>query len=130
MQSMKEYAQNRGVSYEAVRKQVKRFGKELEGHITQVNRVQYLDDEAMEFLDQHRQKNPIVLLQSDQQEEIEALRAENTKLLVKIAELQDSLLRERETVKALQEEKIVLLEEWRQTEETKKKSWWGRLFGR
>ena len=39
MISLKDYAKNKGVSYEAVRKQVSRYREELEGHIQKVNRT-------------------------------------------------------------------------------------------
>ena len=54
MVSLKEYAKNKGVSYEAVRKQVNRYKDELKGHISKVNRTQYLDEEAVAFLDSKR----------------------------------------------------------------------------
>lgn len=127
MLSLKEYATNKGISYEAVRKQVKRYKSELEGHISKVNRTQYLDDEAVAFLDTKRQENPVILLQVDKDEEIQRLSNENKRLLLRVAELQDALLREKDTVKELQTEKIALLEA--KQEAVKKKSWWERLFG-
>lgn len=133
MLSLKEYATNKGVSYEAVRKQVKRYKSELEGHISRVNRTQYLDDEAVAFLDTKRQENPVILLQVDKDEEIQRLSNENKMLLLKVTELQDALLREKDTVKELQTEKIALLEAKQEQEQeqeaVKKKSWWERLFG-
>ena len=42
MISLKDYAKNKNVSYEAVRKQVNRYKTELEGHIHKVNRTQYM----------------------------------------------------------------------------------------
>ena len=54
MISIKDYAKNKGVSYEAVRKQVNRYKDELDGHIHKQNRTQYLDDEAVTFLDSKR----------------------------------------------------------------------------
>lgn len=129
MVSIKEYAAQKGVSYEAVRKQVSRYKKELEGHITKVSRTQYLDDEAVAFLDGKRQENPVILLQADKDEEIQRLHDENKALLLKVAELQDALLKEKDTVKELQTEKIALLEAKQEQEAAKRKSWWERLFG-
>lgn len=129
MVSMREYAAQKGVSYEAVRKQVSRYKKELEGHITKVSRTQYLDDEAVAFLDGKRQENPVILLQVDKDEEIQRLHDENKALLLKVAELQDALLKEKDTVKELQTEKIALLEAKQEQEAAKRKSWWERLFG-
>lgn len=120
MISLKDYAKSKNVSYEAIRKQVSRYKVELEGHITKQNRTQYLDDEAVAFLDQKRAENPIVIIESGKEEEIERLTAENKALLLKVAELQDKLLQEKDMVKQLQTEKIELLEQ--KTEP--KKHWW------
>lgn len=110
MISLKEYAKDKNKSYEAIRKQIVRYKKELEGHIVKVNRTQYLDEEAVAFLDTKRAENPIVIIESGKDEEIQRLEAENKTLLLKIAELQDALLREKDSVKLLQDEKIALLE--------------------
>lgn len=111
MITIKDYAKNNGVTYEAVRKQVNRYKNELEGHISKVGRTQYLDDEAVAFLDSKRAENPVVIIQADKDEEIQRLHDENKALLLKIAELQDALLKEKDQVKLLQEDKIKLLEQ-------------------
>lgn len=90
--SIKDYAKARKISYEAARQQVKRYADELAGHITRQNRTQYLDDYAVELLDDHRQQNPVVVINQDRDEEIERLRTENKALLQQIAALQDRLL--------------------------------------
>ena len=110
MISLKDYAREKGVSYEAVRKQVTRYKDELEGHITKENRTQYLDDEAVEFLNHKRATNPVILMEANWDDEFKRLSEENKALLLKVAELQDSLLKEKDEVKLLQEEKILLLE--------------------
>lgn len=121
MVSLKEYAKNKGVSYEAVRKQVNRYKDELKGHITKVNRTQYLDEEAVAFLDSKRAESPIVIMESGKDEEIQRLEMENKALLLKVAELQEALLKEKDQVKLLQNEKIELLEAKNQKAE---KKWW------
>ena len=65
MLSIKDYARDNGVTYEAVRQQVKRYQKELEGHIHQEGRTQYLDDVAVAILNEHRSRNPIVLYNAE-----------------------------------------------------------------
>lgn len=99
--SIKDYAREAGVSYEAVRKQMKRYSEELEGHIHQQGRTQYLDDEAVAFLDQHRLEKPIVVYEAgydrqlrELEDTIAQLRAENedlnkrlTKASEKVSEL-------------------------------------------
>lgn len=90
--SIKDYARARKISYEAARQQVKRYADELAGHISRQNRTQYLDDYAVGLLDDHRQQNPVVVINQDRDEEIERLRTENKALLQQIATLQDRLL--------------------------------------
>lgn len=125
MISIKEYAKNKGVSYEAVRKQVDRYKGELKGHISKVNRTRYLDEEAVEFLDSKRTETPIVIMDHDKDEEILRLEMENKTLLLKVAELQEALLKEKDQVKLLQNEKIELLEVKKNNEE---KKWWQKIF--
>lgn len=124
MISIKDYAKSKNVSYEAVRKQVNRYKKELEGHISKVNRTQYLDDEAVALLDEKRQENPIIIIEADKDERIEQLEAENKTLLLKIATLQEELLKEKDQVKVLQNEKIELLEQ------KKPKGFWNKILGK
>lgn len=121
MVSLKEYAKNKGVSYETVRKQVNRYKDELKGHISKVNRTQYLDEEAVAFLDSKRAESPIIIMESGKDEEIQRLEMENKALLLKVAELQEALLKEKDQVKLLQNEKIELLEAKNQKAE---KKWW------
>ena len=121
MITIKDYAKNNGITYEAVRKQVNRYKSDLEGHISKVGRTQYLDDEAVVFLDSKRAENPVVIIQTNKDEEIQRLHEENKILLLKVAELQDALLKEKDQVKLLQEDKIKLLE---QNNKTSKKRWW------
>lgn len=123
MLSIRDYAKNKGCSYEAVRKQVNRYKAELEGHISKANRTQYLDEYAVEFLDSKRAANPVVVLEIGKDEEIKRLEEENRNLLLKVAELQDALLREKDLVKQLQGEKIQLLEK-KEEQPEEKKTWW------
>ena len=72
--SLKDYAEQKRVSYEAVRQQVIRYKKELGNHIIRDGRQQFLDEEAVAFLDEKRQKNPVTVIQQDKNEQIEALK--------------------------------------------------------
>lgn len=127
MITLKDYAKEHNISYEAVRRSVNRYKEDLEGHIHIEGRTQYLDDEAIEFLDTKRQQNPVVIINQDKDEELERLRSEREALLIRIAELQDSLLKEKDKVAMLQERNIELLEakveEAVETPEVKK-PWW------
>lgn len=90
--SIKSYAKARNISYEAARQQVVRYAEELDGHITRQNRTQYLDDYAVELLDEHRQQNPVVVINQDRDEELKKLRDENKTLMQRVMLLQDELL--------------------------------------
>lgn len=86
MISLKDYAKQNNITYEAVRAQVKRCHQELEEHIVRDGRTQYLDDVAVAFLDERRQKNPVVIYQQSKDEAIEAMRLELEGAYKKIAE--------------------------------------------
>lgn len=70
--SLKEYAKTHSISYEAVRKQVARFQEELSGHIIENGGQRFLDDAAVEFLDNRRDKNPVVFANDSAKAELEA----------------------------------------------------------
>ena len=116
MISFKEYADSHRITYESVRKQVKRYKQDLTGHITVQKRKQYLDDYAVEFLNKRRNKNTVTILNAEAEAESvknEELQAENKQLLYKIAQLQEQLLEaEKEKVKGIEAfAKLPLLEE-------------------
>lgn len=90
--SIKDYAQSKGVSYEAVRQQVVRFRAELGPHIVKKGKTQFLDDDAVAYLDARRQDNPVVIYEKNKDEELERLAAENKSLLVELASVQKQLL--------------------------------------
>ena len=110
--SIKDYALEKGISYEAVRKQVDRYKEELQGHIiTEGIRGRFLDQEAVEFLDNKRMNNPISIYNDNKHEEYEKAIEEGKRLreqLIleqsKVIKLQEQLLQ----IKA-SEEKIKLL---------------------
>lgn len=108
MESIKNYAKARNISYEAARKQVKRYAAELEGHICTQNRTQYLDNYAVELLDSHRQSSPIVIMQQDKDDELQQLRQENKALLQQVAALQDKLLTAQENAIAAAKQTAML----------------------
>lgn len=89
--SLKDYAAQKNISYEAVRQQVVRYKDELAGHVIRDGRQQFLDEEAVAFLDAKRQKNPVAIIQMDKDEQIEDLRLEREQLLHKIAAQADRI---------------------------------------
>ena len=107
--SIKDYAKSRKITYEAARQQVKRYEKELQGHIRKQNRTQYLDDYAVELLDDHRQQSPVVIVNQDRDAELEQLRADKVALLQQVASLQNELIKARDN-EILAAKQTVLLE--------------------
>lgn len=125
--SVKEYAKEHGVTIQAVYQQINRKkNKEfLQGHIFKRDGVKYLDEEAVEYLERQRIHTPSIIMQTEDKERVEQLELENKRLLLKVAELQEELLREKDQVKLLQEEKIVLLEQ----KDKPKTTFWSKFFG-
>lgn len=89
--SLKDYAAQKNISYEAVRQQVVRYKDELGSHVIRDGRQQFLDEEAVAFLDAKRQKNPVAIIQQSKDEAIEDLRNERERLLHKIAAQADEI---------------------------------------
>lgn len=124
MITIKDYAKQKGVSYEAIRKQIKRYEDELEGHLIKQNRFLMLDDEAVQFLDSKRSENPVIVYEQNKDEELEQLRHENKVLLIQMNTVQDQLgkvqqklIAEMNTTKLLTQEKVQYLEYKAQSEQ-------------
>ncbi len=124
MITLKQYAQKKNVSYEAVRKQVARYREDLGEHLYKKNRTQYLDEEGEAFLDEKRASNPIVIVEHDKDEQIENLKSENEALKVKIMQLQDQIISRDDKILELSDK--VLLLATKEPEETvdEAKKWW------
>ena len=84
MISLKEYAKKKGITYEAVRKQVVRYKEELGEHLFKNNNTQFLDEEGEAFLDQKRAASPVVVINESKDDEISRLKEENEVLQRKI----------------------------------------------
>ncbi len=124
MITIKDYAKQKGVSYEAIRKQIKRYEDELEGHLVKQNRFLMLDDEAVQFLDSKRSEHPVIVYEQNKDEELEQLRHENKVLLIQMNTVQDQLgkvqqklIAEMNTTKLLTQEKVQYLEYKAQSEQ-------------
>lgn len=112
MITFKEYAKQNHITYEAVRSQVNRYRDQLGEHIIQDGRQQFLDDYAVAFLDERRQKNPVVVYQQSKDEAIEELRKELegayktiAAQAVMITDLQQFKIATMESRQALEDEK-------------------------
>ena len=56
--SLKDYANELGISYEAVRQQVNKKQSELEGHIKNIGKTRFLDEEARKILSSKKPHTP------------------------------------------------------------------------
>ncbi len=88
MITIKDYAAAHGISYEAVRKQLSLYKADLEGHIVVQRRQKFLDDEAVRFLDEHRQQSTVSVMLDDRKAQVTELEEENRRLMKEIARLQ------------------------------------------
>lgn len=109
--SIKEFAQNRGVTYEAVRKQVAKYEEELRDHIVKRGRVQYLDEYAQKFLIEHRRLSPVVVKIEDSQDAVKELEETVEALRAKLLEAQNELLNAQKRVIELQDKQSSKIEE-------------------
>ena len=76
MISINEYATDHQVTYEAVRRQVVRYEKELAGHVITQGKKKYLDDFAVQFLDGKRKGNPIAVRHEVEKDESDMMKAQ------------------------------------------------------
>ena len=74
VKTIKQYAEEQGVSYEAIRKQIGTHKEELKEHIVIKGRTQYLDDWAVDFLTERRKENPVVIVNQEKVDEVETMR--------------------------------------------------------
>ncbi len=110
--SLREYARIKSISYEAVRQQVTRYREELGDHVVKDGRQQFLDEEAVAFLDERRQKSPVVIYQENKDEELERLRAERQQLLEELNDAKNRIIAQQDRLYELatSEQKMLLLE--------------------
>ena len=87
--TLKQYADSRNVSYEAVRRQVVKYRKEIADHIVRKDGVQYLDQDAIAFLSEKRRASPLVVVHETNTEKITELEAEIEALRAKLMTSQD-----------------------------------------
>lgn len=109
--TLKQFADDQGITYEAVRRQVIRHADKLKGHIVKKNRVQYLDDEAVQILKNRRRESPIVLQTIDQSAEINRLTEQVESLKALLMESQDERLKAQDRIIELQSEANKMLED-------------------
>ena len=118
MKTIKQYAEEQGVSYEAIRKQISTYKDELKEHIVIKGRTQYLDDWAVNFLTERRKENPVIIVSQEKADEVEAMRKQietlQTQLLLAqnaLIQNQKDMIKDKETIIGLQAEAQKALEE-------------------
>lgn len=87
--SIKDYAESRGITHQAVYKMLQTHDNELSEHILKKGNTRFLDETAASILDEARSNNPVVILDTNRDECIEHLTNENKQLLMRIVELQN-----------------------------------------
>jgi len=119
--TIKQYAENQHVSYEAVRKQIVRYGEELKDHIVKRDRKQYLDEWAVKFLTERRRENPVILVTQENLEEIEELKKQVESLRTQLMTAQNELLKSQDDCLKAKDKIIELQDEAKKTLEDKAK---------
>ena len=109
--TLKDYAARCGVSYEAVRKSVIRYKKDLGNHLIRKAGCQYLDEDAVKFLTEHRRQNRVVVIREDQNSEIERLNNVVNDLRNRLDILRDELALSQQKRFELQDQITGLLED-------------------
>lgn len=109
MITIREYAQSRNLTYEAVRRRVDRYASKLGEHVVMKGNTRFLDDYAVEMLDETGKKMPIAIVN-------EAITEENENLRKQILELQAEVSRWKETSFTIQTQRSELLERLAETE--------------
>ena len=104
--TLREYAKQQGVTYEAIRRQTHKYAEELAGHIIIKDRIKYLDETAQAFLLERRKASPIVLATMNQDEEIQQLQEQVKVLQGKLFEQQERIITLTEESKAMLEVKV------------------------
>ena len=126
MTSVKQYAEERKITIQAVHQSMKGKRKQalLEGHVPMVNGVKWLDDEAVQILDEDRKRSPVVLERTEKndtidalKEQIEMLLTENAKQANKIAELAEWKAEKAVAIAGAEQQKLLLEERTKRVEQ-------------
>lgn len=104
--TLKQYAEEKQISYEAVRRLVNKYRKQLGVHIVRDNGTQFLDSDAVLFLNDKRRQAKMVVVHEDNtsritdlEREVESLRALLLASQTELANTQKKLIDAQETVK-------------------------------
>lgn len=78
---IKNYAKTKGVTTQAVYKQIANYQKELKEHIFKQSGKRWLDEYAVDFLDKQSGKSAVVVQSIEKDEAVEILKTKYTELL-------------------------------------------------
>lgn len=81
----------------------------IENHVWKQDGTTYLDDVAVDILDQHRKENPVVIINKDTDSRLKQLEDENKNLLIKVAQQADKISQLNEDLKNKIEQMTLLM---------------------
>ncbi len=98
MLTFKEYAIQNNISYESVRKQVNKYKDDLGNNIVKQGRVKYLNETAIKFLDEKRNKqNSDEVVDEKQVDDITAILKKENEFLKEQLREKDNQLKEKDS---------------------------------
>ena len=101
--TLKQYADKRGITYEAVRRMVQKYRAQLGEHIIRKNNAQLLDETAVEFLNERRRQSPVVVVRENNEDRIAELESQLAQVKAQLDQAKDRIIQ-------LQEENTAMIE--------------------
>ena len=89
--TIRQFAEEQHVSYEAIRQQVSTHRKALEGHIVRNKQQKLLDEYAVDYLRKIRRQSPTIMINQDREQTIDALKNELLRAQNTITQLQQQV---------------------------------------
>lgn len=128
--SVKEYAENHGISAQAVYQQLKRKKNRdfIAQHSKKEHGTTYLDADAVRYLENQRDSSPAVVVVENSKERIQELEHEKEVLLLQVTELQKVIIAKSERIEQLQQNLLDSREEYNklliEQKEQPQRKWW------
>lgn len=102
---IKTYAKQKGVSTQAVYKQIRNHEKELKGHIFKESGKKWLDEYAIDYLDRQSQQSAVAIQSLERDEAMEMLQNKYIEILESYKDLADQLANQKTLLLVAQSEK-------------------------
>lgn len=129
MIKLQDFAHSRGVTDKAVYKHLNKHKEELQEHIEKRGKNgTWLDDYACDFISNLMISNPVVIGDSQQQQEIDQLKKKNEELIDKLLIAQEMIINMKDEMTNLKIENSSLQLKIEHQEE--KKGIFARIFGK